>query len=68
MRTATIKVLTALQQKKKSGITFDNFRVGFRLGAYIFDLRERGYKIITQKEAMGNGGFKARYFLLGEAK
>ena len=68
MRTADLKTLTALLSRKKSGITFDDFRTGFRLGAYIHNLRNLGYDILTRLERMDNGGNKARYFLLGEPK
>ena len=40
MNAACEKVLAKLKAKRR-GITFDDFTRGFRLGARIFDLRDR---------------------------
>jgi len=68
MKPSIIKVLSALRCNKRKGITFDDFRTGFRLAAVIFDLRELGYEIITHKEAISNGRNIARYVLIKERK
>jgi hypothetical protein len=62
------KVLKLLQ-KKRSGVTFDDFRTGFRLSAVIFNLRDVGYPIMTIREPLSHGrGTYARYVLTGAKK
>lgn len=67
MKPSTLKALAALKANRRRGISFDDFRVGYRLSAAILDLRKAGYIIITEREPMSNGGHRARYFLTGEA-
>jgi hypothetical protein len=52
-------VLKLLKARKNRGISFKDFPKGFRLASRIFDLRERGVGIITQRE----DGY-ARYTIL----
>lgn len=64
MNPSTLRVLNDLKKAKRKGITFDNYAQGFRLGARIFDLRQIGHKIITQKEVLSGDVVRARYVLL----
>jgi hypothetical protein len=63
MSPTDLRVLADLT-KNKHGVTFDNYPTGFRLAARIFTLREAGHKIVTMKDPLGNGFYKARYVLL----
>lgn len=65
MRPSEIRVFNDLKKAKRKGISFDDYGVGFRLGARIFDLRQMGHKIATTKETLSNGAVRARYVLLG---
>lgn len=68
MKPSTLKALAMLRKKKSHGISFDDFRTGYRLSAAIFDLRKAGYLISTHREEMSNGGYRARYYLVGETQ
>jgi len=68
MMPCEIKVLGMLQRSGKKGTTFNDYHVGFRLGAVIFKLRERGFDIRTMKEPKHNGGWYARYVLIKDRK
>lgn len=63
MSPTDLRVLADLKKYKK-GISFDNYPTGFRLAARIFNLREVGHNIVTMKDPLGNGFYKARYVLL----
>lgn len=67
MHPSTLSVLKALKKKRK-GITFNDFPLGFRLGARIKDLRDMGADIATMRVAQANGSWHARYVLLAEPK
>lgn len=45
------------------GVTFNHFARGSRGGARIFGLREAGHRILSMRDAMGNGRTRARYEL-----
>lgn len=64
MNPSTQRVLSDLRKAKRKGVTFDNYAQGFRLGARIFDLRQLGHKIVTQKETLPGDVVRARYVLL----
>lgn len=64
MHPSTTRVLNDLKKAKRKGVTFDDYAQGFRLGARIFDLRQLGHKIITQKETLQGDVVRARYVLL----
>ncbi len=66
MQPATLKTLDALRKNKRKGITFDNFRTGFRLSAQIFNLRQLGYEILTERVDIGDDRKIAKYFLIKE--
>lgn len=65
-KTGNQRVLELLRKRKK-GITFSDFGVGFRLSAYIYNLRyDYNMEIIKVNENMGNGASKAKYILVKE--
>lgn len=68
MMPCEIKVLGMLKKLGKKGTTFNDYHVGFRLGAVIHKLRERGFKIVTMKQPKCNGGWYARYVLIKDKK
>jgi hypothetical protein len=43
------RVIALLKKNKKRGVSPADFGRGFRLGAVIFDLRERGWDILTDR-------------------
>ena len=59
--TKTETVLTKLQRRPVRGITALDFPKGFRLGARIYDLRYKGYMIVTLDSGAGK---LARYRLV----
>lgn len=61
MTPAEIKVSDTLI-RKRGGITFEDFPLGFRLGARIYDLRLKGFDIHTIMEECGERK-RARYVL-----
>lgn len=63
MNHACLLVLNRLKSRPK-GVTFEDFSVGFRLAARVFDLREAGHNIQTIKDELPGGGTRARYVLL----
>ena len=64
MHATLIRVLSDLKRAKSKGITFDDYRVGFRLPARIFELRKIGYQVDTIKELLPNDVLRARYVLI----
>lgn len=62
MHPKALEVLNALRKNKRLGVTVEDFTLGFRLAARIFDLREAGYVIHSEP------GRVARYILLKEPK
>lgn len=63
MNPASETTLKLLRQRKKKGVTLQDFPKGFRLGARIYDLRQLGYKIITAQYLP-----IARYVLLNDPR
>lgn len=68
METQTTRVLKLLRSNKVQGVPNYKFaRAGMlRYGAYIKDLRDDGYNILTQRDKLPNGRASNvwRYFLL----
>lgn len=60
------KTLDLLRKRKRKGITFEDFPVGFRLSAAIYDLRKMEYQITTTLIEICNGRKIANYFLIKE--
>lgn len=67
MHPATMMVLGKLRNKKRRGITVDDFAIGFRLAARVFELREMRHVIHAEKEKIATGT-RARYVLIKEGK
>ena len=57
------KLLTLLRENKESGVnSFTYHYISYRLAARVFELRKKGYNILTKDEKDGS----ATYILLSE--
>lgn len=59
------EVLRKLKERGATGVTWDDFPIGFALRSRIADLRKEGYDIATFKDQLEGGTIRARYVLLG---
>ena len=63
--TQTDKLLAYLEEHPEGITPLEALRVigSFRLGARVYDLRKRGYQIVSQAEVVNGGARVARYRL-----
>ena len=68
MKPSAIRVLEALQRKKRKGVTFDDFPTGTDLRTRLCEIRDAGYLMVSEWEMLCNGGRRKRWWLIKEPK
>lgn len=68
MKPSLLKVLDKLREKKRKGISFDDFPKGKDVRKRISELKDMGFEIYSQYEVLPTGCRRKRYWLIREAQ